>query len=474
MKYLPTMGLEIHAELTTKSKLFCNCKVGFGGEPNSRCCPGCSGFPGMLPALNQRAVEYIIIAGHIMNCSISRFTKWERKHYFYPDLPAAFQTSQLARPVCLNGKVVIATQNGEKTIRINRIHLEEDAGKLIHELSPYYSLADYNRCSIPLIEIVTEPDFHTADEVSAFIEEVRRMLQYAGICDGKMEQGSLRCDVNISLASPTSTKLGTRTEIKNLNSVRSATKAIEAEIERQTDILESGGRVFQQTLRFNEAHNETTPMRTKENAHDYRYFTDPDIPPLILSESELERIFADIPEMPRKRLERYIGYGISETDAEILLADKRVSDFFENATAHYDNPKAISAFIIVELLRRVNLGEANIEELPFGADQFAKLIEMGATGKISRSHMKDVLREMLSSGNTPEAISEQMGFIIKEDLDAVNTILDKILSENPDVAAQYRNGEHKVFGFLMGKANKALKGVAAPNVIKNCLEKKLS
>jgi aspartyl-tRNA(Asn)/glutamyl-tRNA(Gln) amidotransferase subunit B len=428
----------------------------------------------MLPSLNQKAMEYIIKAGFIMGCSISRFTKWERKHYFYPDLPGAYQISQLERPVCVGGNVAIYVPSGEKSIRINRIHLEEDAGKLIHDISPNFSLADYNRGSIPLIEIVTEPDFHSAEEVMAFVDKIRRMLQYAGVCDGKMEQGSLRCDVNISIAPEGSEKLGTRTEIKNLNSIRSIGRAIEAEINRQTDLIVSGGKVVQQTLRFNDTVGETVAMRSKENAHDYRYMPDPDIPPLILTESELERIFLEIPEMPEKRMERYKSYGISESDAEIIISDKLISDFFDESINYYNNPKAVAAFILVELMRRINLGDADINGLPFGAKEFAKLIELGYTDKISRSHMKDVLREMLKSGKNPETICEEQGFIIKEDINTVNTVIDKIISENAGVVEQYRSGEQKVFGFLMGKANNELKGIAAPPVIKAHLEKKLN
>ena len=276
MKLYPTIGLEIHAELLTNSKVFCTCSAEFGGEPNSRCCPVCSGLPGTLPVLNSKAVEYIIKAGYIMNCEILRFTKWDRKNYFYPDLPKAYQISQMPRPVCLGGHVDVTVDGEQKTMRINRIHLEEDAGKLVHDDIERVSLADYNRCGIPLIEIVTEPDFHSAAEVIAFFEKIRLMLQYAGVCDGKLEQGSMRCDVNISLAEKDSDKLGTRTEVKNLNSTKAIQRAIEYEIYRQTELIENGERVVQETLHFNDATGETSSLRSKEDAHDYRYFPDPD------------------------------------------------------------------------------------------------------------------------------------------------------------------------------------------------------
>ena len=284
----PTIGLEMHAELLTQSKVFCTCSAAFGGEPNTRCCPVCSGMPGTLPVLNRRAVEYIVKAGYVLNCDISRFTKWDRKNYFYPDLPKAYQISQMPRPVCLGGYVDIVSEGEEKRISINRIHLEEDAGKLIHDDASGETLADYNRCGIPLIEIVTEPDFHSAADVTAFVEKMRLLLQYAGICDGRMEQGSLRCDVNISLAEKGAKELGTRAEIKNINSVRAIGRAIEYEIYRQTELIENGEKVIQETRRFSDSTGETSAMRSKEDAQDYRYFPDPDIPPVIFTEEELE------------------------------------------------------------------------------------------------------------------------------------------------------------------------------------------
>ncbi|MCL1789484.1 MAG: Asp-tRNA(Asn)/Glu-tRNA(Gln) amidotransferase subunit GatB, partial [Oscillospiraceae bacterium] len=332
MKLYPTIGLETHAELLTESKLFCSCSAKFGGGENEHCCIGCAGFPGALPSLNKKALELIVRAGFAFNCEIARFTKWERKNYFYPDLPAAYQVSQMERPVCSGGGLEIEVQNEKKTVRLNRIHLEEDAGKLTHEGNR--SFADYNRTGVPLIEIVTEPDFHSAEEVVTYVEKLRQILQYADICDGKMEQGSLRCDVNISLATLENTdagKLGVRTEIKNLNSIKAIGRAIQAEIERQTELIQSGGKVIQQTLRFNDANGEITPMRNKENAHDYRYFPDPDISPVVLTEEELKRFKAALPELPEARLVRYTGaFGLSPKDAVILLGDKNVSDFYDD------------------------------------------------------------------------------------------------------------------------------------------------
>ncbi len=473
--YFPTMGLEIHAELLTKSKVFCTCSAEFGGTPNSRCCPVCSGMPGTLPVLNRKAVEYIIKAGYVMNCEISRFTKWDRKNYFYPDLPKAYQISQMPRPVCLSGNVKINVNGEEKIIRINRIHLEEDAGKLVHDEVNRISLADYNRCGIPLIEIVTEPDFHSADEVIAFMEKVKLLLQYAGICDCKMEQGSIRCDVNISIAPKGSTELGTRTELKNLNSLKAIAKAIEIEIDRQEELLDSGERVIQETRRFNEALGETTAMRSKEDAHDYRYFPDPDIPPIIFTEEELEEIKNSIPELPEQRVYRYVNsLGLKKADADIIVGDKKICDFFDEAISAYDNPKAIANYIVGELTRRINLGEADMENLKFTGAEFARLVELLQTDKLSQSNAKVVLGKMIETGEKPDDIAEKDDLWIKEDSDLLAKTIDEIIANNPKPVEQYKSGDKKVFGFFMGQANKALKGLASPKAIQEYLTKKLS
>lgn len=472
--YFPTMGLEIHAELLTKSKVFCTCSAEFGGTPNSRCCPVCSGLPGTLPVLNRKAVEYIIKAGYVMNCEISRFTKWDRKNYFYPDLPKAYQISQMPRPVCLSGNVKINVNGAEKNIRINRIHLEEDAGKLVHDDVNRISLADYNRCGVPLIEIVTEPDFHSADEVIAFIEKIKLLLQYAGICDCKMEQGSIRCDVNISIAPKGSNELGTRTELKNLNSLKAISRAIEAEIERQEELLDNGERVIQQTRRFNEQLGETTAMRSKEDAHDYRYFPDPDIPPIIFTEEELEEIRRSIPELPEQRVERYVNeYGIKKADADIIVGNKTICDFFDEAIAEYNNPKAVANYIIGELMNRINRGEADMENLNFGGAEFAQLVEFMQTDKISQANAKTILREMIENGGSPKDIADRDDLWIKEDSGAIALVVDEIIANNPKAVEQYKNGDQKVFGFFMGQANKALKGAASPKAIQEYIRSKL-
>ncbi len=475
MRYYPTMGLEIHAELLTASKIFCSCSAQFGGEPNSRCCPVCSGLPGTLPVLNRRAVEYIIKAGYVMNCDISRFTKWDRKNYFYPDLPKAYQISQMPRPVCLDGRVDIEVNGEPKAIRINRIHLEEDAGKLVHDDEQRISLADYNRCGIPLIEIVTEPDFHSAAEVVEFFEKIKLLLQYAGICDCRMEQGSIRCDVNISIAPEGSEQLGTRTELKNLNSMRAAEKAIQAEINRQSELLDRGEKVIQQTRRFNDATGETVAMRSKEDAHDYRYFPDPDIPPIIFTEQELEDIRSSLPEMPQQRINRYMSqYGMSLTDALTIVNSKKISDFFDDAAEGCSNPRNVASYLLGEFMRKVNQGEISPEDIRFSGRDFAQLVEYLYSDKLSQNNARLVLGIMAEQGGSPQQIADERDLWIKEDTELLSETVDEIIAANPKAAEQYRSGDQKVFGFFMGQANKALKGAASPKAIQEYIRKKLS
>ena len=417
MSYIPVIGLEIHAELLTNSKVFCTCNAEFGGSPNSRCCPVCTGMPGTLPVINQTAVQYAVKAGFALGCHINKFSVFDRKNYFYPDLPKAYQISQLQRPLCLDGLVAIETSTGKKNIRINRIHLEEDAGKLVHDDFNAVSLADYNRCGIPLIEIVTEPDISSAEEAKAFVEKISLLLQYAGVCDCKMEQGSLRCDVNISIMRPEDKELGTRAEIKNLNSLKSITRAINYEIKRQSRLLDAGKRVIQETRRFNDNKGETTSMRSKENAHDYRYFPEPDILQVNFTDEMLDEIKAMLPELPHKRMERYTKvYQLSKTDAQILVNQKVVSDFYDDALQVYNNPKSIANFIIGEMLRRVNLGEIQLDALPFTAESFASLVKLADEEKISKNDAKKIFRIMAEKGENPEAIAKEKGMMISNDM----------------------------------------------------------
>lgn len=472
--YIPVIGLEIHAELLTNSKVFCTCSAEFGGSPNSRCCPVCTGMPGTLPVINQTAVQYAVKAGFALGCDINKFSVFDRKNYFYPDLPKAYQISQLQRPLCEHGLVSIETESGKKDIRINRIHLEEDAGKLIHDDFNAVSLADYNRCGIPLIEIVTEPDISSAEEAKAFVEKISLLLQYAGVCDCKMEQGSLRCDVNISIMKPEDKEFGTRAEIKNLNSLKSITRAINYEIKRQSRLLDAGKRVIQETRRFNDNKGETSSMRSKENAHDYRYFPEPDILQVNFTDEMLDSIKGMLPELPHKRLKRYIEeYGLTKTDAQILVNQKRISDFYEEALTVYHNPKSVANFILVELLRRVNLGEISMEALPFSASDFAQLVEMADTEQISKNDAKKILRQMIETEKNAKTIAKEQGMLIVNDTAKAEEVISTILTENVAVVSQYQNGEKKVFGFLMGQCTKALRGICTPGSIKTLLEQKL-
>lgn len=472
-KWRTVIGLEIHAELLTKTKIFCNCSAEFGGSQNSRCCPVCTGMPGTLPVINQTAVEYAVKAGYALNCEINKFSAFDRKNYFYPDLPKAYQISQLYYPIVGAGSVPIEVNGVKKNIRINHIHLEEDAGKLVHDDFNGVSMADYNRCGIPLIEIVTEPDISSAEEAMAFVEQISLLLQYAGVCDCKMEQGSLRCDVNISLMRPDATEFGTRAEIKNINSIKSVGRAIQYEEKRQALLLEAGKKVVQETRRYNANRDKTTSMRTKENANDYRYFPEPDILQVNLTDQQLQEIKAKLPEMPNQRIEKYIGYGISEVDANILIQSKIISDFFEEAVKAYNNPKSIAVFILGEFMRRINLGEIDIDNITFTPRQLAELVKMADSEKVSKNDAKAVFREMVEKGGDPGDIAEKNGYIITIDTEKVESVINDVLAANSAQVEQYVNGETKVFGFLMGQCTRALKGAATPKVIKEALENKL-
>lgn len=474
-KYTTVIGLEIHAELLTKSKVFCTCSAEFGGDRNSRCCPVCTGLPGTLPVINQTAVEYAVKAGYALNCEINKFSVFDRKNYFYPDLPKAYQISQLYHPLVGAGYVPIEVNGEKKNIRINHIHVEEDAGKLVHDDYNGVSLADYNRCGIPLIEIVTEPDMRSAEEAMAFVEQVSLLLQYAGVCDCKMEQGSLRCDVNISIMKPTDTEFGTRAEIKNINSIKSVGRAIKYEERRQALLLEAGKKVIQETRRYDANRDSTKGMRTKENAHDYRYFPEPDILEVNLTDEELAEIKAKLPEMPNVRLARYTDdYGLTKIDAQTIVNTKAISDFFDEALNEYNSPKSVSSFILTEFMRRINLGEIELDSLKFTPKEFAQLVRLADEEKISKNDAKAVFRTMVEQGGDPEQLAKDAGYIITVDIDRVGSEIDEILSKNEAQVKQYASGEKKVFGFIMGQCTKALKGVATPKIIKSVLEQKLN
>ena len=470
MNYTTVIGLEIHAELLTEAKVFCSCSAEFGGEENTRVCPRCSGMPGTIPVFNRGAAELAVKAGLALDCHINNYSAFDRKNYFYPDLPKAYQITQFEYPICTNGGVDI----GNKLVRINRIHIEEDAGKLIHDEAKKVSLADYNRCGVPLIEIVTEPDIRSAEEARAFVEQVALRLKYAGVCDAKMEQGSLRCDVNISIMPEGSSEFGTRTEIKNLNSLRSIVRAIEYEYERQKTLLENGEMVIQQTLHFNDASGTTKALRSKEEAHDYRYFPEPDIPPIRLSNEDIDEIKTTMPEMPAQRKARYTAeFALSEADAVLLIQDKALSDFFDATVNAYLNPKSIASMILVELLRRMNDSGISAEELKIKPIELAQLCKLADEGTVSRAAAKEILKVMFEQGGSPMEIAEKDGMIMSNDTSAVENAADEILSANPKAVEEFKGGSQKVFGFLMGQMCRKLGKSSNPAIIKKVLEEKL-
>ncbi|MCX7715485.1 MAG: Asp-tRNA(Asn)/Glu-tRNA(Gln) amidotransferase subunit GatB [Clostridia bacterium] len=471
MRYIPVIGLEIHAEMLTHSKVFCTCSAEFGGEENSRVCPRCAGLPGTLPVLNQGAVTLAAKAGFALDCTVNPYSAFDRKNYFYPDLPKAYQITQFEKPICTDGKVNIRG----KDIRINRIHIEEDAGKLIHDEYEGISFADYNRCGVPLIEIVTEPDLRSADEAKEFVEEVALRLKYAGVCDARMEQGSLRVDVNISLMPYGSSEFGTRAEIKNLNSLKSIVRAIEYEIERQTEILDKGEKVVQETRRFNDNHGNTKALRSKEEAHDYRYFPEPDIPPVLFSEAELSAIRESMPEMPQKRFERYTKeYGLPEKDAELLIGDKDLSDFYDAAARCNPSYKAIANLVLVELLRNLNDSGMCISDVKFSPANLAQIVKLSDEGKISKNAAKDILKILFESGGDPLEIAKANNLIMESDASALESIIDKVIAENADSVESYKSGNQKVFGFLMGQVVKEAGKGANPQLARDLLMKKLA
>lgn len=471
MRYVPVIGLEIHAELLTKSKVFCGCANEFGGGENTRVCPRCSGMPGTLPVLNRGAATLAARAGFATDCTVNKYSAFDRKNYFYPDLPKAYQITQFEYPICTNGFIEVT---GGKKIRINRIHIEEDAGKLVHDEYEGISMADYNRCGVPLIEIVTEPDFRTVEEVKDFVSQIALRLKYAEVCDARMEQGSLRVDVNISIMPYGSDEFGTRAEIKNLNSLKAIGRAIEYEIGRQSEILDKGGRVIQETRRFNDNHGDTKALRSKEEAHDYRYFPEPDIPPVLFTDAELEEIKASTPEMPQVRFERYTKeYGLPSDDASLIIADRDLSDFYDDAVKAYSNYKAVSNLVLVELLRNINETGTAVKDIMFTPAQLAETVKMSEEGVISKNAAKEVLKMMFSGGGEPMELAKKNGFIMDNDASALESAADAVIAENADAVQSYRDGNKKIFGFLMGQVlAKAGKG-ANPKLARETLAKKL-
>ncbi|PIR20448.1 MAG: Asp-tRNA(Asn)/Glu-tRNA(Gln) amidotransferase GatCAB subunit B [Deltaproteobacteria bacterium CG11_big_fil_rev_8_21_14_0_20_47_16] len=469
------IGLEVHAQLLTKTKLFCNCPTTFGAPPNSHICPVCTGQPGALPVLNRKAVEFAIRAGLATHCTIDEHSVFARKNYFYPDLPKGYQISQYDRPICREGVVEIEWNDQIKSIQLIRIHMEEDAGKLVHDYgNPDASHVDLNRACVPLIEIVSGPDIRSAQEAVVYLKTLRNILMYLEVCDGNMQEGSLRCDANVSVRPKGESKLGTRTELKNLNSFRSVERAIEFEIKRQIEVIEDGEKVIQETRLWDDAKQESRSMRGKEEAHDYRYFPDPDLMPVTVTQEWIEDILSTLPELASAKAARFVkDYGIPEYDARILTAEKALAHYYEEALKHYNQPKKIANWIITELLGRLNANNATIEDAKIKPTQIAALVKLIDDDVISGKIAKDVIVEMFDTGNDPEAIVKAKGLVQVSDTGAIEAAIADILAKNPDNVASYKSGKTQVFGFFVGQVIKAMQGKANPKVVNELLRKHL-
>lgn len=464
--YEVVIGLEVHSELSTKTKIFCACPTAFGGVPNTHTCPICMAMPGTLPVLNEKVVEYAVKAGLATNCNISKDSKNDRKNYFYPDLPKAYQISQFDKPLCEKGYIEIETESGKKNIRLTRIHIEEDAGKLNHDELGGGSLVDLNRAGVPLIEIVSEPDLSSAEEVETYLRKLKSILEYIEVSDCKMQEGSLRADVNVSVKRKDSDKLGTRTEMKNMNSFRSIVRAIDYEVERQIDVIEDGGKIYQETLRWDDVSGRTFPMRDKEDAQDYRYFPDPDLVAIKLSDEYIENVRKMLPEMPESRKQRYLEeYKLSEKDSNLLTASKYLSDLFEKATKVCNNAKAVNNWIISDISRILNEKEMEPNEIPFTAEHLGELVMLIEKGTISSSIGKKVVEELFENPGKPEEIIKAKGWIQISDEGAIKEVVLKIIASNEQSVLDYKGGKEKALGFLVGQAMKETKGKANPQML---------
>lgn len=469
----PVIGLEVHAELSTKTKIFCGCSTEFGGEPNTRVCPVCSGMPGVLPRLNEAAAAYAVRLGLLLNCGINRNSVFDRKNYIYPDLPKAYQISQLYAPVCINGKLEITSDGKNKTITIREIHLEEDAGKLIHDPINGATLLDFNRCGVPLVEIVTNPDFETAGEVTAFLESLREILMYADICDCKMQEGSMRADINLSIRQKGGA-LGVRTEMKNLNSFKAISRAVESETKRQIEIIESGGGIIQETRRWDDDKRRSFPMRSKENAHDYRYFPEPDLQPLIISDAEIDAIKNTLPELGAQKRARYEKeWGVSESDAAIITSHKNIAAAFEELAEKSKQPTESANLITGEIMRLMNSHDILPENLKINCDKLSYLMSLAASGKINANSYKKTVAAVFSEDDEPDEYIQKHGLLMNNDNAAVSLAVKKALSDNAEAVNDYRNGKEKAFGFLMGAVMKELRGAGNPEIVKAALTESL-
>jgi len=474
-EYETVIGLEVHVELATKTKIFCGCSTEFGGAPNTHTCPVCTGMPGSLPVLNKQVVEYAMAVGLATNCTITQNCKFDRKNYFYPDNPQNYQISQLYLPICRDGKVEIELENGEKKfVRIHEIHMEEDAGKLIHDEWDDTSMVDYNRSGVPLIEIVSEPDMRSAEEVIAYLDKLRMTIQYLGASDCKLNEGSMRADVNLSVREVGANEFGTRTEMKNLNSFKAIARAIENEKNRQIDLLEEGKSVIQETRRWDDNNGYSYAMRSKEDAQDYRYFPDPDLVPIIISDEWIEDVKNKQPELRDERKARYISeFNLPEYDADILTGSKKLADIFEETNKECNNPKKVSNWLMVETMRLLKENNMDDTDIKFSPSNLAKLIKLTDNGKINSSVAKEVFEKIFAEDIDPEKYVEEKGLVMDSNEDDLKEIVSKVISENPQSVEDYHNGKTKAIGFLVGQTMKATGGKANPGMINKLLKELL-
>jgi aspartyl-tRNA(Asn)/glutamyl-tRNA(Gln) amidotransferase subunit B len=474
MKYEAVIGLEVHAQMLTDTKIFCGCSTKFGSEPNTQTCQVCTGMPGVLPVLNRKVLEFAVRTGLAMNCSISPYSRFARKNYFYPDLPKGYQISQYELPICEHGFVEIVVEDEVRKVGITRIHMEEDAGKNIHE-GGGYSFVDLNRAGVPLMEIVSEPDIRSPGEASEYMKKLRAILRYLGVCDGNMEQGSLRCDANVSIRPVGREEYGTRAEVKNINSFRFVEKALEYEIKRQVRVVEGGGRVLQETRLWDAARGVTGSMRSKEEAHDYRYFPEPDLVPIVVEDRWLDEIRASLPELPDEKRERFVGdFGLPEYDADLLTSEKPVAEWFEEVVAAGAQPKAASNWMMGDLMRLLNEENRPIEECAISPGQLASMIRLIDAGTISGKIAKTVFAEMYRTGGDPETIVREKGLVQISDESEIEKAVDAVIAGNPNEVGRYKGGEEKLLGFFVGQVMKKMKGKANPRMLNELLRKKLS
>jgi len=477
-KYQAVIGLEVHAELKTDTKIFCCCTTEFGGDPNTHVCPVCLGLPGVLPVLNKKVVDFAIKAGLALNCKIAEFSKFDRKNYYYPDLPKNYQVSQYDLPICTQGYLDIDVDGQQKRIGITRIHMEEDAGKLVHAgdtiSTSHYSLVDYNRTGVPLLEIVSEPDLRSPEEARAYMEHLKAILEYIEVSDCKMQEGSLRCDANISIMPKGSNVFGTRTEIKNLNSFRSLQRALEYEFLRQVDVLEEGEAVVQETRTWDDAKGITLSLRSKEEAHDYRYFPEPDLVPLVISREWVEEIRQQLPELPQARKERLTrDYGLPDYDAGLITGSKGLADYFDACVLLYPEAKTVSNWMMGELMRLLNAEDKEITQSLISPDMLAEMLKLLDQGTISGKIAKAVFEEMFKTGKRAQQIVQEKGLMQISDESALEKMVEEVIAANPGPVADFKAGKEKALGFLIGQVMKLSRGKANPGMVNKLLAEKL-